>query len=251
MLAAGRLVAFPTETVYGLGANALDAAAVARIFAAKQRPTTDPLIVHLASAGQLDRVAIDIPPVTHALAERFWPGPLTLVLRRGPRRAAKCLRRTRHRRRARAGASGRPRAAGGVRAAHRGAKRQPLQPPQPDDGAARARRPGRARRYCARRWTDDDRAGIDSDRPDADAARAAAPGGADVAALRALLPDLRVPDAPLITSGDGAAAAPGSLLKHYAPRTPLFLLHGDERPLRVLSTRPCAPCMCAGSAPAF
>ncbi|MCB0058476.1 MAG: Sua5/YciO/YrdC/YwlC family protein, partial [Caldilineaceae bacterium] len=76
---AGQLVAFPTETVYGLGANALDAAAVARIFAAKQRPSTDPLIVHLADASHLERITADIPPVVERLAERFWPGPLTLV----------------------------------------------------------------------------------------------------------------------------------------------------------------------------
>ena len=82
-IAAGRLVAFPTETVYGLGANALDAAAVEHIFAAKRRPFTDPLIVHLASVDQLKQVAVDIPPSAYRLAERFWPGPLTLILRRG------------------------------------------------------------------------------------------------------------------------------------------------------------------------
>ena len=78
-------MAFPTETVYGLGANALDAAAVERIFAAKQRPVTDPLIVHLASVDQLTQVAVDIPPSVYRFAERFWPGPLTLILRRGPK----------------------------------------------------------------------------------------------------------------------------------------------------------------------
>ena len=85
LLRAGRLVAFPTETVYGLGANALDAVAVARVFAAKERPAFDPLIVHLADAADLPSLvepddAAD-PRVT-LLAARFWPGPLTLVLRR-------------------------------------------------------------------------------------------------------------------------------------------------------------------------
>jgi L-threonylcarbamoyladenylate synthase len=79
---AGGLVAFPTETVYGLGANALDAAAVARVFAAKGRPATNPVIVHVADATDVANVAADWPATAAALAERFWPGPLTLVLPR-------------------------------------------------------------------------------------------------------------------------------------------------------------------------
>jgi L-threonylcarbamoyladenylate synthase len=80
----GGLVAFPTETVYGLGANALDARAVARIFEAKARPSFDPLIVHVASLAGLPRVAEAGDPRVAALAARFWPGPLTLVLPRRP-----------------------------------------------------------------------------------------------------------------------------------------------------------------------
>jgi L-threonylcarbamoyladenylate synthase len=85
VLRAGGLVAFPTETVYGLGANALDAAAVAGIFDAKGRPTNNPLIVHVADAAAVCQVAADWPDAAACLAERFWPGPLTLVLRRGNR----------------------------------------------------------------------------------------------------------------------------------------------------------------------
>ncbi len=85
LLRAGGLVAFPTETVYGLGADALNASAVQGIFAAKERPAYDPLIVHIAALDELSRVAALIPPVVEALAARFWPGPLTLVL---PRAAA-------------------------------------------------------------------------------------------------------------------------------------------------------------------
>ena len=81
----GGLVAFPTETVYGLGANALDAEAVQRIFAAKGRPAYDPLIVHLAGPEALPAVGVEIPPLAETLAAQFWPGPLTLVLPRGPR----------------------------------------------------------------------------------------------------------------------------------------------------------------------
>jgi L-threonylcarbamoyladenylate synthase len=82
LLRAGEVVAFPTETVYGLGADATSEAALQRIFVAKERPLSDPLIVHLADASQLSEVARAIPPEAERLAERFWPGPLTLVLPR-------------------------------------------------------------------------------------------------------------------------------------------------------------------------
>jgi L-threonylcarbamoyladenylate synthase len=84
VLAADGLVAFPTETVYGLGANAFSAAAVARIFAAKGRPANNPLIVHIADAAGVGSVANEWPANASRLAKRFWPGPLTLVL---PKRA--------------------------------------------------------------------------------------------------------------------------------------------------------------------
>ena len=78
----GDVVAFPTETVYGLGANAQHASALQKIYALKGRPTTHPLIVHLDSARFLHRWAREVPPAAQRLAERFWPGPLTLVLPR-------------------------------------------------------------------------------------------------------------------------------------------------------------------------
>lgn len=84
ILKRGGLVAIPTETVYGLAANALDPLAVAKIFAAKQRPFFDPLIVHLADLSWWPRVAAEFPPLAMKLAERFWPGPLTLILPRQP-----------------------------------------------------------------------------------------------------------------------------------------------------------------------
>ena len=80
----GELVAFPTETVYGLGAHAAHPAALRRVFELKGRPPTHPLIVHLDSARFLPRWAREIPPAAQQLAERFWPGPLTLVLPRAP-----------------------------------------------------------------------------------------------------------------------------------------------------------------------
>ena len=80
----GKLVAFPTETVYGLGANALDAAAVRRIFELKGRPSTSPLIVHVSSIEMARELAAEWPPLAEELARRYWPGPLTLVLRKSP-----------------------------------------------------------------------------------------------------------------------------------------------------------------------
>jgi L-threonylcarbamoyladenylate synthase len=80
LIRAGRLVAFPTETVYGLGANALDAAAVERIYEAKGRPAESPLIVHAASITMARELAAEWPRQAEVLAERYWPGPLTLVL---------------------------------------------------------------------------------------------------------------------------------------------------------------------------
>ncbi|MFD8838647.1 L-threonylcarbamoyladenylate synthase [Streptomyces griseofuscus] len=85
VLRAGGLVALPTETVYGLGANAEDPAAVARIFQVKGRPSTHPLIVHIGHADLLDDWVEDVPAAARLLAEHLWPGPLTLVLRRGRR----------------------------------------------------------------------------------------------------------------------------------------------------------------------
>jgi len=84
LLEAGELVAFPTETVYGLGADAENPAAVAAIYAAKGRPQDHPVIVHLAPEAPLDYWACDIPPEAGALAAAFWPGPLTLILKRAP-----------------------------------------------------------------------------------------------------------------------------------------------------------------------
>lgn len=83
-LRAGGLVAFPTETVYGLGANASNPAAVRKIFEVKGRPANHPVIVHLDSARYLHRWVSEVPPAAQQLAERFWPGPLTLVMPRGP-----------------------------------------------------------------------------------------------------------------------------------------------------------------------
>ena len=84
VLKSGGLVAFPTETVYGLGANALNGTAVAGIFKAKGRPSDNPLIVHISDSKDLDRFTLSKPAVTEKLIRKFWPGPLTLVIPKSP-----------------------------------------------------------------------------------------------------------------------------------------------------------------------
>src|SRR6266478_6624482 len=85
LLREGEIVVFPTETVYGLGGAAFQTAALERIFAAKGRPFNDPLIVHIADEQDLEQVTPSLPEQARRLAQVFWPGPLTLILRRGPR----------------------------------------------------------------------------------------------------------------------------------------------------------------------
>lgn len=85
LLRHGEVVVFPTETVYGLGADAFQPAALAQIFAAKGRPLSDPLIVHIADECDLQELTAEIPQAAWLLAQAFWPGPLTLLLPRGPR----------------------------------------------------------------------------------------------------------------------------------------------------------------------
>lgn len=82
LLKEGALVAFPTETVYGLGGDGLKEDAAARIYAAKGRPSDNPLILHIADIGALEVLAVDIPELAYRLAEKFWPGPLTMILKK-------------------------------------------------------------------------------------------------------------------------------------------------------------------------
>lgn len=82
IIKAGGLVAFPTETVYGLGGDALNKTASGKIYAAKGRPSDNPLIVHIAEMSALESITEDIPQIAYKLAEKFWPGPLTMVLKK-------------------------------------------------------------------------------------------------------------------------------------------------------------------------
>ena len=82
LIRAGELVAFPTETVYGLGADALRADAARKIYAAKGRPSDNPLIVHIADFAQLEAIAANVPEEAKVLADAFWPGPLTMIVKK-------------------------------------------------------------------------------------------------------------------------------------------------------------------------
>ena len=84
LIRSGRLVAFPTETVYGLGANALSEEAVSRIYEAKGRPWASPLIVHVSDEAMARSVTAEWPDAAHRLAERYWPGPLTMIVKKAP-----------------------------------------------------------------------------------------------------------------------------------------------------------------------
>ncbi len=225
LLRAGQLVAFPTETVYGLGANALDAAAVAQIFVAKQRPTTDPLIVHLADVAQLATVARDLPPLAHALAARFWPGPLTLVLARQPavpgnvsaERPTVAVRVPQH-----------PVALALLRAAG-----VPVAAPsanlftRPSPTTAQHVLDDLDGRIDAVVDGGPTTVGLESTVLDLTGPMPTLlrPGGITVEQLRAVIPELTW--TPRYLAEDEAAAGPGMLLKHYSPRAEVRLFTGS------------------------
>lgn len=223
----GGLVAFPTETVYGLGANAFDGAAIAKIFAAKGRPANDPLIVHIARFEQLAQVARQIPPQAHELSRRYWPGPLTLVLKKAERIPANltahldtvAVRMPDHE----------------VALALLRAAKTPIAAPS-------ANQFSRPSPTSAQHVIDDLKdlvdmvldggptpIGVEStilslidDQP-----RVLRPGGIAVEALRSGLPDLDY--APqFLADDDSAAPAPGSMLRHYSPRARVILFSGAD-----------------------
>jgi L-threonylcarbamoyladenylate synthase len=223
----GQLVAFPTETVYGLGANALDPAAANRIFEAKGRPANDPLIVHISSPDCLADVAIDIPESAHKLIAAFWPGPLTLVLRRHEQIASVvsaglstvAVRMPAHPiALALLKASGLPIAAPSANlfaytspttAAHVLNDLDGKIPLILDGGPTQV--------------------GLESTIVDltGDHARLLRPGGVSVNAIARLLPDIEVVTRYVLPE-ENAVEAPGMLLKHYSPRAELHLLDGPD-----------------------
>lgn len=217
----GGLVAFPTETVYGLGANALSAEAVARIFEAKGRPRFDPVIVHVASPEEAETLWSEVPPLARALMERFWPGPLTIVL---PKRdvvpdlvtaglPTVAIRMPDHE-----VALGLIRAAGcpiAAPSANRFGKTSPTHHEHVLEELS-----GRIEAVIAAGPTP---VGIEStvislvEKPP----RVLRPGGTPLELLREVVGELRA-DPPMVRHGP--APSPGTLRRHYMPRTPLFLL---------------------------
>ncbi len=223
IIRAGGLVAFPTETVYGLGADALSAQAVARIFEAKARPRFDPVIVHVASWEEAERLWWNVPELARELAERFWPGPLTLVLpksqlvpdivtaglatvavRMPDHEAALALIR----------AAGRPIAAP---SANRFGRPSPTHHEHVLDSLG-----GKIEAVLACGPTP---VGIESTviSLTEDPPLVLRPGGTPLEALREVVGKLRL-EPPRVNQG--AAPAPGTLPRHYVPETPLFLLAG-------------------------
>jgi len=223
-LAAGGVVAFPTETVYGLGADASSAPAVAKIYALKGRPNDHPVIVHLARAEQLCDWARDIPAIAHELGKRFWPGPLTLVLRRAPRVLD-------------AVTGGQDTVA--IRVPSHPIAQALLQAFGGGVAAPSANRFGRVSATTAAHVREEFGAavdmvldggecdvGIESTIVDVSGAHPTLlrPGGVKVAALEAVL------GATLTMAGRAAPRAPGTLAAHYAPATPLMLVDPDLAP---------------------
>ena len=226
-LRAGGLVAFPTETVYGLGAHALDRHAVQRVFAAKERPANDPLIVHVAAIDDLAPLVIDIPRVVRELADRFWPGPLTIVMRRSkqvPDEVTAGLDTVAIR------VPSHPIAQALLRCA-----RLPIAAPS----ANRFSRPSptRAAHVLADLRDRIDiildggptNVGLESTVVDLthQPPMVLRPGAVDAAALQAVISDVRFRSSPVDPDTTGMPA-PGMLPKHYSPATPLTLFEGDR-----------------------
>ena len=226
-LRAGELVAFPTETVYGLGGDAGNPDAVRAIFAAKGRPADHPVIVHVADATQLSHWARDVPPGARRLADAFWPGPMTLIL---PRTAARRRRRHRRpgpRRAARAVASGRARPSAGVRRGRRDA----ASPRRRPTASGASRRPPRS--TWPRTWATRVALIVDGGACDVGiestivafgdgAPMLLRPGGIAAADIARVLGE------PLRAPGADAPRASGTLASHYAPRTPMRLAPAPE-----------------------
>lgn len=224
-LRAGQLVVLPTETVYGLGAHALDAEAVAGIFVAKGRPRTDPLIVHLASPSDLSRVAAAVPASAAALAARFWPGPLTLLV---PKHADVPAIVTAGRDTVAVRVPAHPvaqalLAAAGVPVAAPSANR--FSRPSPTTAAhVLADLDGAVDLIVDAGPTD---IGVESTIVDCTVSPPVVrrAGGVPIEALRTVVPDIRAIDD--IAASTEAQLAPGQLLRHYAPAARLTVYDGD------------------------
>lgn len=232
LLRRGELVVFPTETVYGLGADALQPTALAGIFAAKGRPLNDPLIVHITEYTTLEELTSTLSSLAWQLIRTFWPGPLTLILPRGPRvphivtagMETVAVRMPAHPvARALIRELGSPVAAPSANrfmhvspttAAHALEDLHSRVPLILDGGP------------CG--------VGVESTILDlsVDVPTILRPGGVSLEALRALLPDVRTPTQHEAQPEEQAQKAPGQLTMHYAPAIPLLLFEGSEEAMR-------------------
>ncbi len=227
VLRSGGLVAFPTETVYGLGANALDPAAVARIFAAKDRPATNPLIVHIAERADLVSVAVDLPPIADEFVRQHFPGALTLILKRHPRIAANvsagldtiAVRMPSHPvAQALIGAAGVPVAAPSANRFSRPSATTAAHVLQDLENRVDLILDGGAALI-----------GIESTILDltVDPPAVLRPGGVPLESIRQIVPNAAVHSRFLEI--DSAASAPGQMLKHYSPRAELRFYVGTPQ----------------------
>ena len=220
----GGLVAFPTETVYGLGVHALDRDAVRRLYAAKGRPASDPLIVHVSSRDDVHRLVSREPEIVDELARRFWPGPLTLILPRSaavPDEITAGLDTVAVRVPAHPVAQALIRAAGvpiAAPSANLFSRPSPTQAAHVIDDLD-----GRIDMVIDGGSTT---VGVESTVLDVTRGTPVIlrPGGVTLDALRAVVPGVR---ASTVTGGDAAMPSPGLLEKHYSPRAPLTLYTGD------------------------
>jgi L-threonylcarbamoyladenylate synthase len=232
LLRHGELVIFPTETVYGLGADALQTQAVERIFTAKGRPFSDPLIVHIATLDTLATLVTGIPQQAYRLAQAFWPGPLTLILPAGARvpklvtagLETVAVRMPRH-----PVALALIRAVGAPIAAPSANRFMHISPTTAQHALADLG--GRVPLildggYCE--------VGVESTVLDlcAEVPTILRPGGVSLEALRTLLPEVQPPQKHAITPfndlhDEMVQKAPGQLLVHYAPAVPTFLFDGE------------------------
>ncbi|HEX6481980.1 MAG TPA: L-threonylcarbamoyladenylate synthase [Ktedonobacteraceae bacterium] len=234
LLRSGKVVVFPTETVYGLGADAFQPPALERIFAAKGRPFSDPLIVHVANEASLELLTTSIPEQAKRLAQTFWPGPLTMILPRGPQvprlvtagldtvavrmpdhPVALALIRT----------TGSPVAAPSANrfmhvspttAEHALADLNGRVPLILDGGSSQVGVESTVLDLCSK------------------VPRILRPGGVSLEALRSVLPDVQLPMKRnnMHEDEEEAQKAPGQLLTHYAPAVPLLLFDGGVEAMR-------------------
>ena len=226
ILRSGGLVAIPTETVYGLGANGLDEGAVARIFEVKGRPQDNPLILHVAGAEDLEKWCRDIPEEAWALTEKFWPGPLTLVL---ARREAVPLRVT----------AGLDTVA--MRCPDHPLTREVLRLAGLPVAAPSANLSGKPSTTTATHCVHDlwgkveaildggpCRVGVESTILDLSVAppRVLRPGGVTLEQLRSVLPETEM-DPGLVKAGE-TPKAPGMKYRHYSPQAEVRLLRGEK-----------------------